>query len=189
MGTRHLTAVVVDRQFKIAQYGQWDGYFSGAGVKIAKFIETMDFYQFKENVRHCNFITPEQVKNKWIECGAKPDETFVNFAVADKFNQQYPELDRNIGSGILELVAKQGGMLLQDEIDFVGDSLFCEYAYVLDLDEEVLELYRGFNKKGLPKKQKRFRQYPKQDKYYPVRLVKEVEFRKVTQKLIADLEK
>lgn len=26
MGTRHLTAVVIDGDYKVAQYGQWDGY-------------------------------------------------------------------------------------------------------------------------------------------------------------------
>lgn len=31
MGTRSLTCVVLDDQFKIAQYGQFDGYPSGQG--------------------------------------------------------------------------------------------------------------------------------------------------------------
>ena len=26
MGTRHITAVVAEGQFVVAQYGQWDGY-------------------------------------------------------------------------------------------------------------------------------------------------------------------
>ena len=29
---------------------------------------------------------------------------------------------------------------------FLYDSLFCEYAYIINLDERVLEIYRGFNK-------------------------------------------
>ena len=29
MGTRHLTAVVLNGDFKVAQYGQWDGFTNG----------------------------------------------------------------------------------------------------------------------------------------------------------------
>lgn len=38
MGTRHLIEVVVDGQIKVAQYGQWDGYPSGQGVDVLKFL-------------------------------------------------------------------------------------------------------------------------------------------------------
>lgn len=31
MGTRNLTAVYLDGQYKVAQYGQWDGYPEGQG--------------------------------------------------------------------------------------------------------------------------------------------------------------
>lgn len=31
MGTRNLTCVVLDGEFKVAQYGQWDGYPEGSG--------------------------------------------------------------------------------------------------------------------------------------------------------------
>lgn len=30
--------------------------------------------------------------------------------------------------------------------DFLTDSLFCEWAYIINLDESVIEFYRGFNK-------------------------------------------
>lgn len=32
MGTRNLTAVYLDGQYKVAQYGQWDGYPEGQGI-------------------------------------------------------------------------------------------------------------------------------------------------------------
>jgi hypothetical protein len=35
---------------------------------------------------------------------------------------------------------------MTDGIDFIQDSLFCEYAYIINLDDEVLEFYEGFQK-------------------------------------------
>lgn len=32
MGTRNPTAVVLDGEYKLAQYGQWDGFPSGQGL-------------------------------------------------------------------------------------------------------------------------------------------------------------
>lgn len=33
----------------------------------------------------------------------------------------------------------------QDAKDFLFDSLFCEYAYIINLDSNMLEFYTGFN--------------------------------------------
>lgn len=32
-----------------------------------------------------------------------------------------------------------------DNKDFVSDSLFCEYAYIINIDDQTLEVYQGFN--------------------------------------------
>ena len=48
MGTRNLTAVMIDGEYKVAQYGQWDGYPSGQGLTCLHFLrETMDEDKFK----------------------------------------------------------------------------------------------------------------------------------------------
>ena len=36
----------------------------------------------------------------------------------------------------------------QPREDFIGDSLFCEFAYIINLDDETLEFYTGFNKRN-----------------------------------------
>lgn len=35
---------------------------------------------------------------------------------------------------------------MEDSSAFLADSLFCEWAYLINLDDGVLEVYRGFNK-------------------------------------------
>lgn len=49
MGTRNLTAVYLDGQYKVAQYGQWDGYPEGQGITVLTFLrDKMDLELFKE---------------------------------------------------------------------------------------------------------------------------------------------
>jgi len=38
MGTRNLTCVIKGGDFKVAQYGQWDGYPSGSGKDILEWL-------------------------------------------------------------------------------------------------------------------------------------------------------
>lgn len=58
--------------------------------------------------------------------------------------------------------------------NFVADSLFCEYAYVIDLDKNTFEVYEGFIKTPLSEEDRFcFLQERRRDEtYYPVKLVK-----------------
>ena len=38
MGTRNLTVVFMDGEYKVAQYGQWDGYPEGQGITCFNFL-------------------------------------------------------------------------------------------------------------------------------------------------------
>ena len=57
MGTRHLICVVKDGEFKVAQYGQWDGYFSGQGQNILNFLrdDSFNLSHFKEQLDKCYY--------------------------------------------------------------------------------------------------------------------------------------
>jgi len=64
--------------------------------------------------------------------------------------------------------AMGGKILVQNSQEFAKDGLFCEFAYVLDLDKNVLEVYEGFNR-GEPG---RFGNEANEDGYKPVGLIK-----------------
>ena len=51
VGTRHITAVVSEGQFVVAQYGQWDGYPTGAGNDIVAIISGK-IDQLKASLKH-----------------------------------------------------------------------------------------------------------------------------------------
>lgn len=177
MGTRNLTCAVIDGQYKIAQYGQWDGYPSGQGSTIINFLRSIQqegfLEEFKTKLRNCRWITPEEIKATWIEFGHNPEKSdgFVSCEIANERGNKYPHLDRDAGAGILELVAQsENGLALNDSRSFAADSLFCEFAYVLDFDQDKLEVYKGFNETPLAETE-RFSgiEKEKDSKYEPIR--------------------
>lgn len=72
----------------------------------------------------------------------------------------------------------QSGQYLNGSEEFLKDSLFCEYAYILNFDREVLEFYKGFNKN--PRARGRYAKYQRNpyknetvpNEYWGVRLVR-----------------
>lgn len=191
MGTRHIVAVVVDDEVKVAQYGQWDGHIDGQGKTIADFLKKFDIESFKNRVRNCKFISDDLSKKIWVECGADPNSDSVSFEISDNHERLYPTLSRNTGAKVLQLIADGHG-LLRNDIEFVADSLMCEFAYVLDLDNEVLEIYKGFNQGDVEVGQ-RFSELPKvvynHCDYNVVKLIAELPFEQVNMRNLKALEK
>ena len=62
-----------------------------------------------------------------------------------------------------------------DESRFLTDSLFCEYAYLINLDSNKLEVYVGFNlDPNAPGRYAKYTLYKNDEKvYYGVALIKE----------------
>lgn len=181
MGTRHLTMVQLGGEYKIAQYGQWDGYPSGQGRTVLDFLRKANLEKFAKRVAQTQWLTEEELKAGWVECGADPSSTWVNMAVSKKHSETYPERSRDTGAEILNLVYKsKEPMKLKNDISFASDSLFCEWAYVIDLDKKKLEVYKGFNESPLSRTEgDRFAAMPLEPKssgtqYYPIR--KKAEF-------------
>lgn len=149
MGTRHLIAAMIDGEYKIAQYGQFDGYPSGQGSVMLGFLSTMDRDQFAQRLRLCSFYTEQDITSMWRAAGASK-EGLIEHSKAQAFGKAHPELSCDTSADILKLVAAaKDGMKLQNSIGFAGDSLFCEFAYVIDFDKGTFEAYKGFNKDAL----------------------------------------
>lgn len=172
MGTRNLTMVYLDGEYKVAQYGQWDGYPDGQGITVLGFLrETMDKEKFIEKLRASVLVNQKWLEEKWIEYGANEDD-MIKMDDADRFNKAYPHFIRNTGAGILEIIQEsEPGIALQVDINFAADSLYCEWLWLIDFDAGTFEGYIGFNQCKLSEND---RFYFLEDKsehgYYPVRL-------------------
>ena len=144
MGTRNPTMVTQDHETRISQYGQWDGYPEGQGLTILSFLEE------KENIEKLKALLPkirfeneQDIKEKEEfskSIGAK--EGWVNIPQSELYDQKYPLDSRNLGGAILEKLLEhqnEAEIVLVDSEKFAADSLFCQWAYVVDLDIKTQE--------------------------------------------------
>lgn len=176
MGTRHLTCVVKDGDYKIAQYGQWDGYYDGAGVSILISLLENGTDILRQNVDKAKFVSDEYVDQLFKEMDIEIDGGLVSYEDGQRFAEKYPLLHRDIGYGIIEYLSTEvkEEVLTSSSLDFAQDSLFCEYAYVIDLDKMTFEVFEGFNSEPLDQSE-RFFSIGDDDNsggYYPVKFVK-----------------
>lgn len=174
MGTRNLTLVQLNGAYKIAQYGQWDGYPSGNGLIVLNFLRNHDIERFCDKVKHAHLVTEDELVAYWAELGIDINkEKFVSIEVSDQFAKLHPSLNRDMGAEILQYVYEYEGKIdLNNSLDFAKDSLFCEWAYVIDLDKNTFEVYEGFNKTPLTKEDRFYFDGYFNKEYYPIKVKK-----------------
>ena len=195
MGTRNLTIVQLDGEYKVAQYCQWDGYPEGQGKTVLHFLrDYCDLSIFKQKISLIEEANAEYIKDLWTKEGADPISDMVSLDISDKFKKKYPHFHRDRGAKILQMIYDDEVSLIQKDLSFAADSLFCEFAYVIDLDKDRLEVYKGFNEEPLSEDE-RFafltpKEYKGDNKYFPIKLAKSYDLKKLPtdEQFIKDLE-
>jgi hypothetical protein len=186
MGTRHLIIVKKENVIKIAQYGQWDGYPDGQGLEVLKFLRNKKrIKKLSNNLKKVRLFDDNTTgKDKEFLDGynrrsgsefSKDDNRTIN----DKeWFDKY--ISRDLGSKILYNIveSKDKEILLKNSYDFGKESLFCEWAYFIDLDKQTLEVLKGFNE-NKKAQDKRFwvnRGLDCFGKYFGIKLIKTYNF-------------
>jgi len=140
MGTRGLTKVIFSGEPVVAQYGQWDHYPEGQGLDALQFLtDASNVEALRSNIGKVRDITEEEAGDLMEQAGIERDAEYMTWAQADKFRSLAPQLDRNMGAGILAYVAKSGEdeILVQRDVEFDKDRLWCEGVIIVDLDNNT----------------------------------------------------
>ena len=155
--------VISEAKTKVANYGQWDHYPSGQGLDALLILRGLDLNDFKTKVDALTEYTEEDLK------AIDAESQRVSY---EGFKEKYPALHRDTAAQILKLVADGSVTKVQTRDGFVKDSLFCEFAYVVDLDKNTFEVYKGYNKTKLTPEDRFYGNgQPNEGGYYPVKLM------------------
>lgn len=172
MGTRGAIGYYKDGQIK-ATYNHFDSYPDALGQEMLKFARSKTPAQHAEAADRLQMIdtnrkpTPEDVE-RW-----KP---YTDLGVSRQSTDDWYCLMRE-AQGKMGVYVEMGQMP-DGGADFMRDSLFCEYAYLVNCDEGTFEIYKGFQheppKRGVFAGDEKFEAagLNKETKYYPVELMK-----------------
>ncbi len=188
MGTRGLLGLIIAARRR-ASYNHWSSYPSAMGEKIVQFLLKLSL----EDRRSMAMLAHEII---WVDQEKPPTEELQEHYSALGFSDltgNRRRLDdwycllRKV-QGADALPAIQNGTLkhMPDDIDFAKDSVFCEWAYFIDLEEGILETWKGFQE--APTTGNPFGDTRSSGKYYPVKLVDTVKFDNLSEGYMVALE-
>lgn len=161
MGTRGFMGFVVDGELK-GQYNHFDSYPAGLGEDVLDWISAVDEDTARQSVKNLAVISDEDAVPTQADF-----ERFGAYWQNVSAGQDWYSLLRNCQGNPDEVLAS--GVIL-DGTNFPADSVFCEWGYVVDFDNRVLEVYKGFQK--APHDLGRFASMENNDpRYYPIALV------------------
>ena len=194
MGTRNLTLVQYNNEIKVAQYGQWDGYPAGAGTAILDFCSSnQNLNNLRNRLKNIRFLTDEEENDIYNTLSkledkrrkAKAKYNYYKPTKKEDYLEDYFDfyLTRDIGCNILNVINEnvpyeliendEDKIKLSNHFSFGYDSLFCEWAYLINLDTHELEVYCGFNKTDNDPESRWYIAEPKEDtEYFGVVLLK-----------------
>jgi hypothetical protein len=181
MGTRGAIGVRTDNNLFVT-YNHGDSYPESLGRDMVKFCRSLSKQQLA--------MLAEQFKHiKIVDFSRKPtseeQKTYTKNGYCDLSVSEQSPLDwycllRNLqGVAYLRAILNGDCQHWIDEMDFLKDSLFCEYAYILNLDDGTLEFYKGFNQGPDRNSPLPFKHIADKDGYYPVRYQGKVDITKI----------
>lgn len=147
MGTRGLLGFVADNHL-YATYNHFDSYPGGLGCDVLAYVAQIAakgpdaVAEAKARVSALKVIEDPDAEPTDADVSAL--EAWTNVEVGSRHRSGKPDWYQLLREtqGDPEAILASGYLL--DGRDFGDDSLFCEWAYVIDFDAEVVEVYRGF---------------------------------------------
>jgi len=142
MSTRGCVGFLIDGEEKVT-YNHSDSYPSGLGVDVFQFVRDFSTDKLKEIARSIELVDRNSNPTQ-KQIGHCFSYEIVDLGGGNQFVEDWYWLLHNAQRN-LNLYA-DGLKYMIDSRNFLYDSVFCEYAYIINLDTELLEVYKGFNK-------------------------------------------
>lgn len=119
-------------------YNHSDSCPSGLGNNILSFLKNMDINELNNIFDNIQLVDESDYPNGEEEKQIKELGYSINYR--DKKEDWFGILASSLGdiSGY-----KEGLMYMLDYNDFIFDGLNCEWAYIINLDDNCLEIYKG----------------------------------------------
>lgn len=126
-------------------YNHWDSYPDCLGETMVRFCKETSIEEMNEIYDRMIMVDEDHKPTmaQVLEC-----KKYYNGTVSTgDVNEWYCLLMEAQGE---PNVYKNGLRYMKDSGDFIKDSLFCEYAYIINLDTNCLEFWVGFQKEPTP---------------------------------------
>jgi len=180
MGTRGACGFYSQGTEKVT-YNHYDSYPVGLGYQILQYLDSRD--RDMDKIR--NDFDMIQLVKETSRPSKKQVEICRNAGVSDltvsegKVTDWYCLLRE--AQGDLTQNVKAGLMI--DSKEFLYDSLFCEWAYIINIDDSLLEVYKGGQKSAgegrYSKRHYLHDSWPYDDRFYGVTLVADLDIKDV----------
>ena len=172
MSTRGLFGFRKDGEDKVI-YNHFDSYPEGLGASMIEMLKRADMDKLSAHFNNiiCADDDSEPTDDIIAQCKKLG---LVNTNVSEKSLKDWYCLTRELQDPekFRQVLESGEKFPIICEIDFIKDSLFCEYAYIFDLNTLVLEVYKGFQHR--PQENNRYGTEPNRDGYFPCELVGEI---------------
>lgn len=175
-------------------YNHYDSYFSYLGENIINFVKETPIQELNKIYDNLILVSEDDIptKEQWKhlnECNIeKPEKSVYTLVKKENDLIDWYSALRDFQGNLN--IYKSGLKYMTNSNDFIKNSLFCEYGYIINLDNKSLEFWIGFQKK--PQKNNRYG-ITKFEGYYPCKLFHKMPFSKIqtcdTNHLIDFLEK
>lgn len=141
MSTNGALGFRINKKDKI-MYNHMDSYPHGLGNDVLEFIRSYSLENIKQKALEIVMVNSDTSPN---EKQIKLCQPWTVGGIGSVDNLDWYSLLRGVQGN---LSAYMNGLpYMKDSQGFLCNSLYCEYAYIINLDTNELEFYSGFNKK------------------------------------------
>lgn len=181
MGTRGAYGFRINGKDKVT-YNHWDSYPDHLGKKILEYVSGTPLEMMIECANRIILVDENSHPSSELIHRYKK---YADIGVSECRYEDWYCLIRKTQGDLFAYNNSLSHMI--DYQEFLSDSLFCEWAYIINLDTKNFEAYQGFNKNPKAKGRYAKRKIRGNHNYKGVALIKEIPLADITENTIAGL--